>query len=106
MISASKCRPLNSAGCLRRMHVKAYQTRPNTLQHIHIECVSARQLRERFGQVNGTRHSRATNENRNDANSTLERRSDFYSHEVFGRVQPTAATFISSLEPLLTNYRE
>ena len=36
MISASKCRPLNSAGCFRRIYAKAYQTRPTTVATHHL----------------------------------------------------------------------
>jgi hypothetical protein len=34
MISASKCRPLNSVGCFGLMQTEAYQTGSNGLQHI------------------------------------------------------------------------
>ena len=34
MISASKCRPLNSVGGFRLMHAQAYQTACQPLQHI------------------------------------------------------------------------
>ena len=32
---ASKCRPLNSGGCFRRMYAKAYQTQSNTAFATH-----------------------------------------------------------------------
>src|SRR4051794_22913133 len=46
MISASKCRPLNSAGRFRIMHPQAYQTACPPLQHILQHCLGENNLHQ------------------------------------------------------------